>query len=233
MSTIRLPAISLHDLLLRDWGVDLPISGGLGKSRDEPIVIDASDPALVAKTQLLVLRGLGHGWGVYWRCLKRQLLGGEWPGIEQFKIETVELTDTEVITQAENYYFDLSAMIAGGATSPIDAPCYCDNSGLCFPFEIGWLHFSGVEDNESNAPGLGVTLRYGAPEIKGTVFVYDRERSDIPGDVTDPWVKAEFEQASADIATIHSDVTPWPHPTPSGAYLVRYFALGADALVES
>jgi hypothetical protein len=222
-------AITLHDLLLRDEGADLPIRGGFGQSRDEPIVVDHSDPELVGETQMLVLRGLSRGRGIFWRCLARNLLGDKWPGIEQFKIETVELTASKLITQTENYYFDLSGMIAGGATGTHSAPiCYYDNSGLCFPYEIGWLHFNDIIDNEPQAPGLGVTLRYGAPGIKGTVFVYDRQRRDIPSNINDPWVQAEFEEASV-AATMRSEVAPWPEPLPNGAYLVRYWALGDDA----
>jgi hypothetical protein len=179
---------------------------------------------------MLVLRGLGHGRGVFWRCLNQNLLGDKWPGIEQFKIETIELTDSEIITQTENYYFDVSARSAKGAAAPCAPPtCYYDNSGLSFPFEIGWLHFNDVIHNEPQAPGLGVTLQYGAPGIKGSVFVYDRQRSDIPGDINDPWVQAEFNEASADVGTIHSEAAPWPDPLPNGAYLVRYWALGDDA----
>ena len=223
------PSTTLRALLIRDWGLDLPIRGGFGQSRDDPIVVDCSDPVVAAKTQTLVLQGLGRGRGVFWRCLGRNFLGSEWPSIEQFKIETVELTASEVITQTENYYFDLSMMIAkSGASAIKPAICYAEKSGLSFPYEIGWLHFDEMIDNEHNAPGLGVTLRYGAPGIKGTIFVYDRQR-DVPSDINDPWIQTEFEQAAVDISTIYSDVAPWPDPLPNGAYRVRYLALGGNA----
>jgi hypothetical protein len=44
-------------------------------------------------------------------------------------------------------------------------------------------------------------------------------------DLNDPWVQAEFEEASAHIAA----VAPWPDPVPNDAYLIRYCALGDDA----
>jgi hypothetical protein len=37
------------------------------------------------------------------------------------------------------------AVTTGSITRPT---CYYDNSGLCFPFEIGWLHFNDAIDNE-------------------------------------------------------------------------------------
>ena len=97
-------ATSLHDLLLRDWNTDLPIRGGFGQSREDPIIVDSSDQVKAAEVQMLVLRGLGRGRGIFWRCLDRHPLGGQWIGIEQFKIETVELTDNQIITRKEAYY---------------------------------------------------------------------------------------------------------------------------------
>ena len=34
--------MALHDMLFRDWGTDLPIRGGNGQSRQDPIIITAS-----------------------------------------------------------------------------------------------------------------------------------------------------------------------------------------------
>jgi len=44
--------------MLRDWGTDLPIRGGSGGSREDPIIITASDPSIVAETRSLTLRGI-------------------------------------------------------------------------------------------------------------------------------------------------------------------------------
>ena len=94
--------IALHDMLLRDWGTELPIRGGYGGSREDPIIITTSDADSVAATRLWTLRGLGRGRGIFWRTIAHTLLGDQWPGIERFKIETVQLTDTQIITQTEN-----------------------------------------------------------------------------------------------------------------------------------
>lgn len=87
--------IALHDLLLRDWGTDLPIRGGYGGSREDPIVITATDADDVAATRLLTLKGLGRGRRIFWRTIAHTLLDDRGLGIEQFKIETVRLTDTQ------------------------------------------------------------------------------------------------------------------------------------------
>ena len=136
-------SITLHDLLLRDWGTELPIRGGYGRSRENPIVVTTPDAESVALAQVSALRGLGRGRGIFWRTISHALLGDRWPGIEQFKIETIELTETQITTQTENYYFDVSAMIAahrGWQLPPVIV--HRDVSGLTFPFEIGWLHLT-------------------------------------------------------------------------------------------
>jgi hypothetical protein len=103
--------LSLKELLLRDSGTDLPIRGGYGQTRDAPIVVTASDAKDVARTQMLTLRGVCRGRRVFWRKLDRRLLAPEWPGIEQVKIETVEIKADQLVAQVENYYFDTSSSI--------------------------------------------------------------------------------------------------------------------------
>jgi hypothetical protein len=223
-------ALSLKELLLRDWGTDLPIRGGYGQSRDAPIVVTSSDAKDVARTQMMTLRGIGRGRGVFWRKLDRRLLGPEWPGIEQFKIETVTIHADQLVTQVENYYFETSAATdANRASQDPTVVSHSDATGLLFPYEIDWLHFDGLTDNETHAPGLGVSLAYGAPGVKATIYVYNHGRQDIPNSMTDPWLQAEFENAANDIRVINTDIRAWPDPPNNGAYRVRYYSVGEDA----
>src|SRR6516225_6532085 len=107
--------IALHDLLLGGLGAELPIRGGYGCSREDAIVITKPDADGVALTRLRTMQALGRGRGVFWRTLANALLGDQWPGIEQFKIETVRLTETQVITRTENFYFDVSVGLQPGS----------------------------------------------------------------------------------------------------------------------
>jgi len=66
--------LTLHDMLLRDWGTDLFIRGGSGGSREDPIIITASDPSIVAETRLLTLRGIGRGRGIFCDCFMALML---------------------------------------------------------------------------------------------------------------------------------------------------------------
>jgi hypothetical protein len=222
---------SLRDLMLRDWGYDLPIAGGRGQSRDDPIVITATNPDVAAFTQMRLLQGLGRGRGIYWRCLGRKLVGEERHGIEQFKIETIELTPTQKITQVENYYFDLSALAHEWRL--VEGALHFQRLDLRIPCGIGWLHVDVITDNEPFAPGAGVTVSYGAPAVKATMYIYDWQRADVPEDVTHPIVRSEFERAVNDVKSVVPHIETWPDPPFDGSHLSRYFKIGEDAKENS
>jgi hypothetical protein len=100
--------MNLREFLKSDFGIDFPISGGMGNSRDTPIVIHREEPNDYAGVEYGVLRCLGIGRGIEWKLLKQTLLSQGDRQIDQMKIETVQLTPTERITQVENYYFDIT-----------------------------------------------------------------------------------------------------------------------------
>ncbi len=56
---------TLRGNLLRDFGHDLPISGGWGASRTDPIAVAASDAEAVALVEARVLDDLSRVRGVY------------------------------------------------------------------------------------------------------------------------------------------------------------------------
>jgi hypothetical protein len=197
--------MSLRNLLKRDFSFDLKISGGFGQSRDDPIVVTAFDPAEAAATEMRVLRGIGKGRGILWRTLARTPLKHEGLSLEQVKIETKEVTDNEIITQRENYYFDVGAATLDGGTLPTAIGFRDTGTGLVLPYEIGWIHFDNVTDNEPVAPGLGQSIAYGAPGIKATVYVYDRGRGDIPTNASAAVAKDEFRAAISDLMTLNPD----------------------------
>jgi hypothetical protein len=219
--------IALHDLLLGGLGTELPIRGGYGCSRDDAIIITKPDADAVALTRLRTMQALGKGRGVFWRTLANTLLGEQWPNIEQFKIETVRLTDTQIVTRTENFYFDVSEMMAARhrwQSPPVIV--HRDISGLMFPFEIGWLHFDKSENNEVDAPGLGHSLNYNAPGITGSLYVYDRGLANIPDDVANAVVQDEFEKAAQEIDTHRPDLAASPDVPPRQDCLERYYRVG-------
>ena len=95
-------------MLLDDFGVDFPISGGTGNSRNSPIVIHHQTPNDYTAVVYGVLRHLGIGRHIEWKLLQTSLFEHNGRKLEQMKIETKWNTETEVVTQIENYYFDLT-----------------------------------------------------------------------------------------------------------------------------
>jgi len=100
--------INLRAMLKEDFGIDLPISGGTGNSRDRPVVIQYRVPNDYVAVEHTVLRCLGIGRRVKWKLLQQALIEHNGRKLDQMKIETERTTDTQVITQIENYYFDVS-----------------------------------------------------------------------------------------------------------------------------
>ena len=100
--------INLRELLKRDFGIDFPISGGTGNSRDNPIVIARQVPNDYTAVEYGILRCLGVGRRVQWRIKQQTLISHGDRMLDQVKIEIIETTETEIITQTENYYFDIT-----------------------------------------------------------------------------------------------------------------------------
>jgi len=51
---------------------------------------------------------LGIGRRIEWKLIQQTLQNLDGRKIEQMKIETKQTTATEIITQIENYYFDIT-----------------------------------------------------------------------------------------------------------------------------
>ncbi len=96
--------MKLRQLLNEDFGIDFPISGGNGNSRDNPIVIHKQDPNDHTSIEYGILRYLGIGRRIKWKLIKQSLIEYEGRKLDQLKIETI----SEVTTQIENYYFDIT-----------------------------------------------------------------------------------------------------------------------------
>lgn len=100
--------VSLRELLRADFGIDFPISGDSGQSRESPIVIHRQEPDDYVAVEYGVLRCLGHGRGVRWRLIQQAVFVHNGRRIDQLKIETVRTTREQIVKQIENYYFDIT-----------------------------------------------------------------------------------------------------------------------------
>lgn len=100
--------IKLRELLRSDFKIDFPISGGTGDSKSSPIVIHYQVPNDYVGVEYGILRCLGIGRRIEWKLIQQTLLNCDGQMIEQMMIETKQTTETQIITQVENYYFDIT-----------------------------------------------------------------------------------------------------------------------------
>lgn len=100
--------MTLKELIKLDFGVELPISGGFGNSLTSPIIIHRIGINDYIGTETFILKCLGKGRGIEWKILSQELQHDNEAIIDKIKIETIELTENESITQIENYYFDIT-----------------------------------------------------------------------------------------------------------------------------
>lgn len=100
--------MTLKDLLEKDFRVALPISGGFGNSIDNAIVIHRNGINDYVGTEHYILKYLGIGRRIDWKILGQELITHGSKKIDKIKIETKQFTESEIITQIENYYFDIT-----------------------------------------------------------------------------------------------------------------------------
>lgn len=103
--------MELRKILRDDFDIDFPISGGTGSSIDNPIVIHRQEPNDYTFVEYGVLRCLGVGRGIEWKLVRQGVMHHNGRTLDQLKIETKEVTETEIITQVENYYFDITECV--------------------------------------------------------------------------------------------------------------------------
>lgn len=220
--------VSLRDMLKRDFGLDIKIAGGNGQSRDDPIIILNSNQFDASMTEMHILRAIGKGRGILWRTVKRISLENNRVSTEQIKIETKEVTPSEIITQLENYYFDVSKATVPGKLLPKVITYLDSRTKLGLPYELGWLHYDGMTDNEPTDAGLGQSIYYGAPGIKATIYVYDKDIIEIPSDIDSSVVRNEFEVAVSDFMEINPVASSFSGLSKSKTLLLQSFKIDDD-----
>lgn len=185
--------MNLRDLLMRDFNINLNITGGFGQSVEDPIVLLDSNPFEASMTQMQTLKCLGIGRGIFWRTTEKNFIQRHYTSIEQINLETKEIKGSEIITQFENYYFDVSNVSLSDTTLPKKVVFIDDTNKLSLPYEISWLHYTGLVDYEPQNPGSGRSLSYNALGIKATIYIYDNLIPNIPKDKDSLVVKNEFK----------------------------------------
>jgi hypothetical protein len=102
---------SVRQLLKHDFGVDLPLAGGIGNSVKDPVIIKSEAGPDYRQVEDEFIKYICLGRRVKWEFLQRDLLTEGQRRLEKVKIRTQEITQKEIITQIENYYFDITECI--------------------------------------------------------------------------------------------------------------------------
>ena len=215
--------MDLKQMLLDDFGKNLPIAGGLGQSVEDPIRLTTSDPTQAGLAQLEIARCIYGINGWYWRVTESAAEPSSTGPVEKFSSEVKYVEADEIVTEKRNFYFDISAVdIPKGQQLPDVRVPLPRMEGLGLPWQLGWFHFDGLIDNEIDHPGLGLSVAYSAPQAKMTIHVYDKGMGEqIKGD-PDGAAKVEYLQAISDFESMNPTAQPIREHEDSGVRLKIY-----------
>ena len=193
----------LKELLLRDFGKDLKIAGGAGNSVDDPIIIKVESAHDASWTEMEVASCIYGRLGWHWRAVGRTKLEEGGKHIEKLSCEVRYIEGDQLVTETRNFYFDLSGVNMG--EQKITPACGFNlgaNTGMGLPYQLGWVHFSGLTNNEEVQAGMGVSAAYTAPTTQATVYTYNKGLADINSG-NEGQLEAEFISARNELLAVH------------------------------
>ncbi len=100
--------MNIRERIRKDFGVDLPIKGGLGNSLDTAVIVEQTEFNDYVGIEYAFLKYIGLGRGIAWKTIGQSLEFHANKKIDKIQIETIHTTQQETITQIENYYFDIT-----------------------------------------------------------------------------------------------------------------------------
>lgn len=209
--------MNIKDLLKNDQGMDVMISGGAGR-RDDPYVVEKCVVAESALTQMQLIQGIERGMHEIWRITEWAPCN-EGSATEVIRTESVHFTEDKIETTDRALYFDTSD-VSGSPYTLHPLVCWRSPDDLIvLPFELGWVHFSGVENNAESSHDFDQTIFFGGLWCKATVYVYSRP----PGDDVINMRDAEMMKVTSAIAQTLPDLEdPWPG-IEIGPFALKYF----------
>ena len=188
----------LRDLLLRDFGLDLPIGAGSGRTATDPIVIATDSLYLATEAQDSIAACLFGAAGHQWRLLAKQPDALR-PRVECCSYEVRFLDGERPVAEQRQLYFDIARLgLEPGRSTPACGLSLGEGYGFGLPAQFGWLHFERLLRHD--APGHGLTLDYRARQTEVTLDLYPVP--DGSGD-REAGLQAELQAALAAVATDH------------------------------
>lgn len=167
----------------------------MGQKEADPIQLLDDGAVSASQTLFFTLRAIGRSRGVLWKTLSLERISIQPEcSIYRVRLEVVLVTPKEEIKTVESYYF--KASYSDHENAFLGMSMVCDpRLPFVVPYELGWIHFDQIRDFEIQESGLGLSLAYGAPGIKVTLYQYNRGQINL----ADPdVVKSELLEATSE-----------------------------------
>lgn len=218
----------LKKILQESQGVSLNIDGGMGQKETDPIQLLDDGAASASKTLFLTLRLIGRSRGVLWKTLSldRISIQSEYSSY-RVRLEVILVTSEEEIKTVESYYFTVH--YSDHVKTLLTMPMVCEPwLPFVVPYELGWIHFDQLRDLELQESGQGLSLAYGAPGIKATLFQYHRGQIDLSA--TDV-ARSELLNANAQFLSANPNAVRIPDRQSLGEISLSWHLLNDDVSV--
>lgn len=182
----------LRDLLLKDFGLDLPIAGGSGRNAEDPIVIATDSLYLAVEAQDSIAACL-FGGQQQWRLVAKQSDPVR-PTIECCQYEIRFIDGEQLVAEPRRLYFDTTSLkLPPGRSSPACGFSLGERFGFGLPAQFGWLHFERM--GPATTPAGALRLDYAARQTEVSLTLYPApDRTP-----TEAGLQAELEQALAEL----------------------------------
>lgn len=100
------PNTSIHDLIQKEFDIDLPISSGAGLSVTDPIVMEIDMDYV--QNEFEALKFMGYLRSIKWKQIKQRLLNTDDRYIDCLTINVTDLMDCASDSWSEEYFFDVT-----------------------------------------------------------------------------------------------------------------------------
>lgn len=217
--------LQLRDNIRRDFGVNVRIEGGAG-TFDIPYKLEPISGEAAAITQMQLINCIARGQNVFWRLR-------EWAPVEEalptqaIRYETKAFTSDEVETVKIAIYFDTRS-VEGCSIEHAPVTAWQDEeTGIKFPFELGWLHFSRNRRYEAVSDDgdmyEGTTLEYTGPGARAEIDILPATTRHAKYSAMEALEKVcqSFEKMNPDAQS------PWPAKEIDGVAM-RFYVVEED-----
>ena len=193
--------LSLREVIKEEYGVDLPISGGVGLSQDDPVVINTSNQLDASNIQWRVIQSANQSLKRAWLISNKLIFKDGDKLIEKVTTNVNYYQDKKPMRVVWDFYFDISGVIFDRVPTYTYFPTvYVDRgSEIAVPFQISWVNFKNFIDNEKDNPGLGLTISYSCPTVKATFYIYNNQIPRIDPKEDYDLIAEEFDNSVSQI----------------------------------